>query len=76
MDAKTTRPIGDWFRVTEYHPYMAPTVTKLQVKESDGNCDGCYFRRRCSKGKVKDIVGACSKTFRDDGKNVIFVKID
>lgn len=73
-----TRPVGDWFRFYEYHPYMSPTIAILEVreKESDGSCKGCYFRRRCcSNERVKKIAGECSKTRRNDGKSVIFAKL-
>lgn len=71
-----TRPIGDVFTLTEHHPHMEDTHTRLEVREGDGNCTGCYLKGWCMNNQnPKEQTGLCSKTFRSDGKNVIFAKI-
>lgn len=72
-----TRPIGDVFTLTVHHPYMASTPIKLEVRESNGNCIGCYLKGWCMNNQnPKEVTGLCSKTFRSDGKSVVFAKVE
>lgn len=73
------REIGEQFRLTEYHPGLPETITKLEVVEvpNDNNCKGCYLKGFCmSQSRFKEITGYCAKTFREDKKSVIFKKIE
>ena len=53
---------------------------KLLVKESSYACDGCVFHNTlCKDNKVnipEKSLGSCSHTEREDGKDIIFVRID
>lgn len=72
-----TRPIGDTFRITEYHPGLPETITILEVVENNSMvCKDCYLRRMCmNQPRFKQTAGYCSKDFREDGKNVVFKKL-
>lgn len=72
-----TRPIGDTFRLTEYHPGLPETITILEVVENNSMvCKDCYLRRKCMNSPSnKEYVGNCSKTTREDGKSVVFKKV-
>jgi hypothetical protein len=69
-----TRPIGDTFRLTEFHPGLPETIAILVVEESLG-CKGCYVRGKCHQDRIKGVVGLCSGGFREDKKSVVFRKI-
>ena len=53
---------------------------KFLVKESSYACDGCVFHNTlCKDNKVnipEKFLGSCSHTEREDGKDIIFVRID
>jgi hypothetical protein len=53
---------------------------KLLVKESSHACDGCvFYNTLCKDNKVnipEKFLGSCSHTEREDGKDIIFVRID
>lgn len=72
-----TRPIGDTFRLTEYHPGLPETITILEVTESkDRKCTGCYLNGFCmSQPRFKSVAGLCSPMLRKDGKSVVFKKL-
>ena len=57
----------------------------LEVEEIHGNCClGCYFRdliycnmeQYCDNPSVRKTIGLCSIYSREDGKSVIFTKIE
>lgn len=72
-----TRPIGETFRITEYHPGLPETITILEVVESkNGECTGCYLDGFCmSQHRFKAITGLCSPMLRKDRKSVLFKKV-
>lgn len=75
-----TRPIGDTFRLTEYHPGLPETITTITILEVVENksmvCKDCYLRRKCmNQPRLKSVVGLCSKMLRKDGKSVVFKKL-
>lgn len=68
------RKIGEEFSLSD--------GTKLKViEESSGNsnCDCCYFKDKCTSGShirdVEPILGECCNLIRNDGKDIIFVKV-
>jgi hypothetical protein len=64
-----TRPIGDVF----YYTNPSGSQIALRVVESD-SCNGCFFHgRNCNR--IAEYRGHCSKTMRDDNKNVSFEKV-
>lgn len=71
------RPIGDRFRLTEYHPGLPETIVILEVVENNSMvCKDCYLRRKCmNQPRMKETAGFCSKDFREDKTNVIFKKV-
>jgi hypothetical protein len=62
-----TRPIGDQFQDEK-------TEQWLEVVESDGKCEGCYYSTNCNPSSTK-IAGDCGKVFRPDGAHVQFKPI-
>ena len=72
-----TRPIGERFKLTEYHPGLPETIVILEVVENlTGSCKDCHIRRACmNRPSNKEYVGNCSKTTREDGKSVVFKKV-
>lgn len=53
---------------------------KLQVKDTcrEVCCDGCYFdesEHECFDAHISGCIGVCSRLFRSDCKNVIFVEV-
>ena len=53
-------------------------VPLVAVEESDFDCEGCFFRDTaiCFKPDIIDIIGSCSGDLREDGKDVIFKKVE
>lgn len=50
---------------------------RLRIVESVDGCRGCYFNRlRFIFCPYDSYLGACSASYRNDGKNVIFRKVD
>ena len=54
---------------------------KLKVKDTcrEACCDGCYFdesEHECFDAYISGCIGVCSRLFRSDGKNVIFVEVE
>lgn len=47
---------------------------KLRVEEFRSDCVGCFFDGQCSK-TIKETIGACGSSIREDGKNVIFAEM-
>lgn len=44
-------------------------------------CDGCFFENLCVDGyqgieQVEAAVGCCSGSYRSDGQDVIYVKVE
>ena len=48
----------------------------VEVKDEDNCCVGCMFNDESFCWSDEDISGHCSTAFRDDKKDVIFVRID
>ena len=69
MEDFITRPIGEKF---EYDGDM------LEVVEEKEGCKGCYFidSKACLCGEAQDITGYCFSSVREDGKDVIFKKVE
>lgn len=44
----------------------------LKCVKSGRKCDGCYFMGGCKN----TITGRCAKESREDGNDVIFVKVE
>ena len=49
-------------------------LVKLRVEEAN-SCDGCYLDDLGCYGHLRDIVGLCDKS-RKDESSVIFVKVE
>ena len=52
---------------------------KLEVIEGEkDSCEGCYFDVTyiCGCECVKNFIGPCAYTEREDGKDVIFKKVE
>lgn len=64
--AKTEYNLGEVFQCG---------MVKLRVEEAYmGSCDGCYLDDLGCYGQLRDIVGLCDNS-RKDESNVIFVKV-
>lgn len=48
----------------------------VEVKEEDNCCVGCMFNDESCCWVDVEIFGHCEKAYREDGKNVIFVRVD
>lgn len=49
------------------------------VQAPNDSCNQCYFDKNnidCTNKDISKLIGMCSKGFRQDIKDVIFVKID
>ena len=70
MEDFITRPIGEKFE------YEGTTLEVVEAKEDP--CEGCYFidSKYCLIGDVQDIEGYCFSSVREDGKDVIFKKVE
>lgn len=64
LDSKATRPVGSCFEEYDHH-------VLLKVVE-EKTCKGCFYEH---KKECPAITGQCSSCCREDGKNVIFVKV-
>lgn len=65
--AKTEYKVGDVFQCG---------LVKLKVEEANmGSCEGCYLDYLGCYGQLRDIVGLCDNS-RKDESNVIFVKVE
>ena len=52
---------------------------KLEVIEGEkDSCEGCYFcdNRICGVGCIVNFLGYCAYSEREDGKDVIFKKVE
>ena len=47
------------------------------VEEKEYVCEGCYFRDTmfCCNSDIMDILGPCSASEREDGKDVFFQEV-
>lgn len=61
-----TRKIGEKFQ--------AEDGTWLEVKESSYSCDGCYYAYKDCDGKIRKVIGECSRKQRIPRIEVIFSK--
>lgn len=48
----------------------------VEVKDEDNCCVGCMFNDESCCWVDVEILGHCEKAYREDGKNVIFVRTD
>lgn len=70
------RKIGDVFNM-QFWNGSGWTIYKLRVVEG-GVCSDCFLHRdsiKCFYSNKNSTCGACGSTFRDDNKQVHFVKI-
>ena len=58
-----TRPIGEKFQ--------ADDGTWLEVKEAYV-CTNCYYEKIKCSGKIEEVIGECSSSYRTDNKDVYF----
>lgn len=70
MEDFITRQIGEKF---DYEGDMLEVV-----EEGEITCKGCYFidSKSCLTGDAQDIAGYCFSSVREDGKDVIFKKVE
>ena len=60
-----TRKIGEKFQ--------ADDGTWLEVKEVFA-CNACYYEKIKCSGKIEEVIGECSSSYRTDNKDVYFKK--
>lgn len=74
---RKTLPVNTIKKISENITLKVIEINTL--KGLDG-CKGCYFDRgifNCKRTeRLYRIVGACSRGYREDDKNVIFKRID
>ena len=70
MEDFITRPIGEKF------DYEGVTLEVEEEKEI--TCKGCYFinSKVCLTGEAQYIAGYCFSSVREDGKDIIFKKVE
>lgn len=52
-------------------------LVKLRVeKEDENSCLKCFFNKTLLCGRIDDVTGGCFSIEREDGEEIVFVKVE